>query len=433
MKKYLPRIVEAEIKSKLARKGCVVIEGTKWCGKSTTGKQFAKTIVDLQDTDVYKLYKLYAETGGKKLLFNGEKPIMFDEWQMLPQLWNYMKSEIDSSGDSGLFLITGSAKPLEDKNKHSGIGRFIKIRMRTMSLWESGDSTGEVSMGKLFDEDERTLTANETRYIEVMGESKLGLEKIAFLACRGGWPQSIGKDPETSLALARDYIEGLIDEDITSVDDIKRNPTRAKAILKSYARNISTSAKMTTIQGDVGANDESVNPRTLDSYINALKKLYVIDEVEAWSPALRSKTTIRTTWTRQVVDPSIATAVLEVSPKSLLQDFRTFGFVFESLCIRDLRVYAGSLDGNIYKYCDAEGLEIDAIISLYGGKWAAVEIKLGGEDAIEQAAKNLVRLKNKIDKTEISEPSFLMVLTATGVAYRRADGILVVPIGVLRE
>jgi len=421
VKQYLPRLLEAQIEEKMATKGCVVIEGPKWCGKSTTAKRFAGSVVNLQKPHIYKQYRMFADMGDENL-FRGERPIVFDEWQKIPELWDIIRADIDDSGERGQFILTGSARPIEDKNRHSGTGRIAKIVMRTMSLWESGDSTGEVSLAELFEGIDG-----------VGGKNDHNLDRMAFLVCRGGWPGVMFDSDRLALKGALDYVASLTDEDITRVDDIKRNPTRAKAILKAYARNISTPAKLTTILADIEANDAVLDPRTLDSYLNAFEKLYVIEDVEAWSPSLRSGTAIRTANIRQFADPSIATAILRITPNDLMNDLRTFGFVFESMAVRDLRVYAESLGGRIYQYHDANGLEVDTVIRLEDGKWGAAEIKLGGDEYIDAAAKNLLALKAKVNTDKMKEPSFLMIVTGTQYAYKRPDGVLVVPIGCLKN
>jgi predicted AAA+ superfamily ATPase len=421
MSKYLERLIDTAISEALQEAGCVVVEGPKWCGKSTSARRLAKTVVELQWPSTYKQYKMYADTGDAALL-RGETPIMFDEWQTIPDLWNYARAEVDRRGGRGHFILTGSAKPVEDKNRHSGIGRMKKVVMRPMSMWESGDSDGTVSIKELFDGN-----------ASITGKPKHNLSDIAYIVCRGGWPEAVtAGNRELSLKLAVNYVHLLVTSDIVSVDDIKRNPTRAKAILRTYARNISQSARLGTLLADMDAKDAVSDIRTFESYINALKKLYVIEDVEAWSPRLRSKASIRTTDTRHFVDPSIAAVVLEASPSDLENDLETFGLLFESLCIRDLRVYSERLGGTIFNYRDSLGLEVDAVIHLNNGKWGAIEVKLGGEEAVNKAAKNLIKLRDKIDESEKS-PSFFLVITATGFAHRRPDGVLVVPIGCLKD
>lgn len=419
---YLPRLIEKPITESMKTNGCIVIEGPKWCGKSTTSERFAKSVIKLQKPATYKQYRILADIGDDNLL-SGEKPVLFDEWQKIPELWDYVRNYIDETSGKGLFILTGSAKPIEDKERHSGIGRMKKIIMRTMSLWESNESSGDVSLRNLFDN-----TKN------VSGKNRYQLKDIAHIICRGGFPSAvIEKDKDISLNYAKDYVNTLVSTDITSVDDIKRNPKRARAILKSYARNISTPAKMTTILKDVESNTDTQDIRTINSYIDAFSKLFVIDETESWTPKLRSKTAIRTTSTKHFVDPSIATAILDANPNDLIQDLNTFGLLFENLVIRDLKIYTQSLDGNVYNYRDKSGLEADAVIHLNDGRWGLIEIKLGGETLINEGALTLTKLKEVIDQDKMNKPAFLAIITATdSFAYKREDGIYVIPIACLK-
>lgn len=419
---YLNRIIENNIKKSMLTNGCVVIEGPKWCGKSTTAERFAKSVVKLQKPATFRQYKMLSDIGDDNLLY-GEKPMLFDEWQKIPDLWDYIRNEIDETNGKGLFLLTGSAKPIEDKKRHTGIGRIKKIFMRTMSLWESEESTGEVSLSELF---------NDLK--KVSGKNPYKLNEIAYFTCRGGFPSSVTEiDKKTSLNYAKDYVKTLLSVDITDVDDIKRNPTRARAILKSYARNISTSAPMTIILKDIENNYEVEDIKTIYSYINAFNKLFVIEDTESWTPKLRSKTTIRTTNTRHFIDPSIATTLLDANPEDLINDLNTFGLIFENLVIRDLKIYSDMLDGSVYNYRDKDGLEADAVIHLNSGKWGLVEIKLGGERLINEAANNLIKLSKKIDLEKMNTPSFLAVITASDeFAYTREDGVHVIPIACLK-
>ena len=420
---YLPRLVEGVIAESMETNGCVVIEGAKWCGKSTTAGRFAKSVVTLQKPATFRQYKMLADIGDGNLL-SGEKPILFDEWQKLPDLWDYIRAEIDETGARGSFILTGSAKPMEDTKRHSGTGRIKKITMRTMSMWESGESTGEVSLAGMFKGQGK-----------ISGRQGHTLRDIAHLICRGGWPAAVLEhDKRLGLQHARDYVESLITVDVTNVDDIKRNPARARAILKAYARNVSTAAPMTTIQKDIEANHAVADIRTLDSYINAFAKLFVIEDTQAWCPRLRSKTAIRTTNTRHFADPSIAAVVLNATPDDLMDDVGTLGLLFENFAVRDLKVYAQMLGGHVFNYHDKDGLEADAIIHLNNGQWGAVEIKLGGECLINAGAEKLLALSQKIDAATMKAPAFLMTLTATGeFAYRRPDGVCVVPVGCLRN
>jgi predicted AAA+ superfamily ATPase len=421
VKEYLPRLVEVNIEEKLIAKGGVVIEGPKWCGKSTTARRFAKTVVELQRPHVFKQYRTFADMGDENL-FRGQRPILFDEWQKIPSLWDNIRADIDDGGKRGQFILTGSAKPIEDRERHSGTGRIAKLTMRTMSLWESNDSTGEVSLADLFN----------GRH-DISGKNDHDLNRLAFLVCRGGWPEVMFDKDRIALQAAFDYVDSLIGEDLSETDGANRNPSRARAILRSYARHVSTPARMSVIQGDIEAKETVIDPRTLDSYINAFRRLFVIEDVEAWSPSLRSKTVVRTTDVRQFADPSIATAALRITPNDLISDLKTFGLLFETMAVRDLRVYTETLGGNVYHYRDASGLEADAIIHLNNGDWGAAEVKLGGDASIEDAAKNLLALKTKVNTDKMKEPSFLMVLTGTQYAYRRPDGVLIVPISCLKN
>jgi len=433
---YLPRLIEETFALAMKTKGCVCLEGAKWCGKSTTAGRFAKTIIRLQDPVQFNQYRVFADVGNKNL-FSGEKPILYDEWQKIPDLWDYIRSEIDKHSYRGAFILTGSAKPVEDRNRHSGIGRIKKIVMRTMSLWESRESTGEVSLGTLFKGQTRkslmSRYENTDTPITISGKSKYDLRDIAVLLCRGGWPAAVIEEKDLAQT-AKDYVETLVVTDITDIDDIKRNPARARAILRAYARHISTSTPITTIQADVKANDTALDVKTLDSYINAFEKLFVIEDTESWTPRLRSKTAIRTTHVRHFSDPSIAAALLGASADDLINDLSTFGLLFENFCIRDLKIYAQMNDGSVFNYHDKSGLEVDAIVHLDNGQWGAVEIKLGGERLVNEGATTLQAFAKKVDVEKMSQPAFLMVLTAVGqFAYRRADGVLVVPIGCLKD
>lgn len=419
---YLPRLIENTITRSMKTNGCIVIEGPKWCGKSTTSERFAKSVVKLQKPATYKQYKILADIGDDNLLV-GEKPLLFDEWQKIPELWDYIRNHIDEVSGKGLFILTGSAKPIDDKERHSGIGRIKRITMRTMSMWESYESNGEVSLKELFN-----------GVGNVSGRNKYQLKDIAHIICRGGFPSAVTEEnKEVSLNYAKDYVNTLVSSDITSVDDIKRNPKRARAILKSYARNISTAAHMTTILKDIEANIDTQDIRTVNSYIDAFSKLFVIDETESWTPKLRSKTAIRTTSTKHFVDPSIATAILDANPNDLMSDLNTFGLLFENLVLRDLKIYAQLLEGNVYNYRDKSGLEADAVIHLNDGRWGLIEIKLGGEKLINEGILTLKSLKDKIDQEKMNEPAFLAVITATdSFAYKHNDGVYVIPIACLK-
>jgi uncharacterized protein len=418
MQNYIPRLIESSISRELSAIGCVSIEGPKWCGKSTTAELFAKTVIKLQNPIIFTQYSAFASTSKENLL-RGEKPILFDEWQKIPEIWDFIRTDIDETRLIGQYLLTGSSKPSKAQSRHTGTGRIAKLTMYPMSLWESSDSVGSVSLYDLFYSSHA-----------VLGQSKITLDEIAFVICRGGWPQAVLR-PDQALILSQDYFNSLTTEDISDVDDIKRNPRRAREILRSYARNICSFASTSTLLSDVASNDSTMDIKTLTSYIIAFEKLFVIDNIAAWTPALRSKSVIRAAKKRQFIDPSIAAAALGAKPNDLINDLKTFGFFFESLCHRDLKIYANSMGGELYHYHDSYGLEIDGIIHLSDGKWGAVEIKLGGNE-IEQAANNLLCLKNRVN-SNLGDPSFLMVLTGAPYAYKRTDGVIVVPIGCLKN
>lgn len=423
MKKYKKRVVDEILESKLKGSGAILIEGPKWCGKTTTSLQFAKSDLVMTDPTSEKENLLLADIN-PNILLEGETPRLIDEWQVAPKLWDAIRFLVDKRNLEGQFILTGSSTPV-DKSviDHSGAGRFSFVTMRTMSLYESGDSTGEVSLGELFEGN------------DIKGVNKLSLEDIAYLTCRGGWPKSTYLEKEIALEQPFDYLEAVIRTDSSKVDGITKNPSRVKNLLRSYARNIGTQATYTSLKQDMINNDtDSLDEDTISTYVNALKRLFVIEDMNAWNPNLRSKTAIRTSDTRYFVDPSIATASLGLGPKDLINDLHTFGFAFENLCIRDLRVYAESLKGEVYHYRDASNLECDAVVHLRNGKYGLVEIKLGGDNLVEEAVKNLLELSSKIDTNKMKKPAFLMVLTAIGgYAYKRPDGIYVAPIGTLKN
>ena len=416
MKEYLPRIADKLLEERLYAKGAVLIEGPKWCGKTTTAKQMAKSFISMDRPDMSKQYQQMAELSPNTLL-EGETPRLIDEWQIAPNLWNAVRYEVDNRDEFGQFILTGSAVPNEfDDSMHTGTGRISRLLMRPLSLYESKDSNGEISIKDLFEG--KTVSAiNET-----------SLEKIAFLICRGGWPKAIGLDEKPALFQAIDYFDSVVSTDISRVDSIKRDKERAKRLLKSYARHVGTQSSLETIRQDLLANQsDTFNQVTLYSYLDALRKIFVIEDSPAWKPNLRSKTSIRTTDTRYFSDPSIATAALGIGPNDLLDDLNTMGFLFENLCVRDLRIYADYLDGTVYHYRDRYGLECDAVIHLRDGAYGLIEIKLGGDKLIEEGAETLKDLASKIDKKNMSKPSFMMVLCAkTPFAYKRNDGVYVI-------
>ena len=424
MKNYKPRIADRIATKKLKGKGALLIEGPKWCGKTTTAEQLAGSVLYMSDPAAEKQNLEMMELN-PRLLLEGAVPRLIDEWQIAPKLWDAVRFEVDHREEDGQFILTGSAVPADtSKIFHTGTGRFAWLRMRTMSLYESGESDGTISLKNLFEEP-----------IHPASVKNLSLEELAFLVCRGGWPRATYYDDETALEQAFDYYDAIVNTDISRADGVKRTSVRVRALMRSYARNQGSQIRNQTLRNDIAANDsDSLDTDTVVSYINALKKIFVIEETEAWNPNLRSKTAIRSSNTRYFTDPSIGTAALGLGPKDLLNDLETFGLFFETLCVRDLRVYADVLNGQIYHYRDKTGLECDAVIHLRSGSYGLIEIKLGGETAIEHGANTLKTLRNKIDTQKMKEPSFLMVLTGVGnYAYQRADGVYVIPIGCLRD
>lgn len=409
---------------KLAGKGAVLVEGAKWCGKTTTAEQIAKSVLYMSETGKVEQNRQLAKID-PGLLLQGEKPRLIDEWQVAPGLWDSIRFEADHSDRLGLFILTGSSVPADmGEVIHSGTGRIGWLRMRPMTLWESGDSSGEVSLEQLF-----------TSPQQVRGTATADLHRIAFLACRGGWPLSVNMESDIALDQAFDYVDAIEKRDISLADGVNREPARTHRLLRSYARHQGAQASYGTIRADLQANEsDSFNETTIASYINALKKIFVIEDVEAWNPNLRSKTAIRTSDTRYFTDPSIATAALGLGPADLIGDLHTFGLIFETLCIRDLRVYAEALNGTIYHFRSKSGLECDAVVHLRNGSYGLVEIKLGGDDLINEGVATLQELAKQIDTERMKAPSFLMVLTATGsYAYRREDGVYIVPISCLKD
>ena len=436
MNGYKNRVADRLLAEKLEAFGAVLIEGPKYCGKTTLATQQARSILSMVDTDTLGQNLALARTNISRLLA-GETPRLIDEWQIAPQFWDAVRNEVDKRNEDGQFMLTGSAVPpkpkkdesgniIEEENiHHTGTGRISRLRLRTMSLWESEDSTGDVSLEELFINPDT-----------VDGVSNINLDRLAYLTCRGGWPKAVLKKSEkAALAQAFDYYDSVVSNDIKRVDDIDRDEELTKRIMRSYARNQGTQATVGTILADIKSNgDERMSDSTVYSYIKALKEIFVIEDSIAWNPNLRSKTAIRTSDTRYFIDPSIATAALGMGPKDLINDMETFGFIFEALAIRDLRVYADALDGKVYHYRDKNNLECDAVIHLRNGSYGLVEVKIGGAELIKEGAESLKTLSSKIDSTRMKTPSFMMVLTGIGnFAYKRPeDGVLVVPIGCLR-
>lgn len=424
MAKYKQRISDRILKRKVLGKGAVLIEGPKWCGKTTTAKQLAKSVLDLGDSSVLRQSVQLIELSPKTLL-EGKTPRLIDEWQALPPIWDSIRSEVDNRGEPSQFILTGSSVlPEADETIHSGTGRYAYIKMRPMSLYESGESNGKVSLADLFDGQPFETQTND-----------LTIDDIMYLTCRGGWPWATLISKEVALDQAFDYVDSVVNKDIQRVDGVKRSPERAKLLLRSYARNISQQVPLSTIRKDMLANDSNtLDEDTVTDYIKALKKLFVIEDLEAWNPNLRSKAAIRTTDTRHFVDPSIGTASLGLGPKDLINDLKSFGFFFEDMVVRDLRVYAEALDGKLYHYRDSTGLECDTVLHRRNGSYALMEVKLGGKDLIDEGAANMLKLSKSIDTDRMPAPSFMAVIIGVGqYAYQREDGVYVIPIGCLKD
>lgn len=430
-KYYKPRVSDAILQKKLRTSGAVLITGPKWCGKTWTALNAANSVIYMQDTDKRASYLKLAQTT-PSLLLRGEKPRLIDEWQTATVLWDAVRFSVDKGPEKGQYILTGSVVVDEDgtenekqdpteRMEHSGTGRISRMKMRPMSLFESGESNGTISLKSLFEGN-----------AAVESVSNMTIEDIAYAICRGGWPAAMDMDKEDALEVAYDYYDAIAEKDASNVDKSKKDPDRVRSIMRSLARNISTMTTDKTIIGDVKANDLSMTDKTLEVYLRALKKLFVVEDIKAWQPSLRSKTGIRTSDKRQFVDPSIAVAALGIGPDAIIEDFNYFGFLFEALCARDLRVYSEGLRGTIKHYHDNNNLEADLIISLHNGKWAAVEVKLGSKE-IEEGAAHLKKLAANIDTDKFPAPSFLMVLTGGEFAYRREDGVFVVPVGCLRD
>ena len=427
MENYKHRIMDSLLKKKLQAKGAILIEGPKWCGKTTTAEEIAASKVMLARTDVKNNFKNLLEIDIEAAL-SGEPPMLIDEWQTVPKLWDAVRYTVDHRRKMGQFILTGSAVPnkeTEDEIEHSGTGRFAWLTMRPMSLFESGESNGKVSLEQLFTNPDKLLEKNE-----------LKLQDIAFLICRGGWPIAVELPEEAALEQAFDYYDAVTKEDIINVDGVKRVSERAQRLMRAYARHQGTQASIATLKEDLKANDNAtLDEDTISSYLDALRKIFVIEDMPAWNPNLRSKTAIRTADTRYFVDPSIATAALGLGPADLMSDLKTMGFFFEAMCVRDLRIFAEALNGKVYHYRDKSGLECDAVVHLRNGQYGLIEIKLGGETLIKEGVATLTALANQIDTERMKAPAFKMILTATGeYAYRRPeDGIYVVPIGCLKD
>lgn len=423
---YRHRIMDSLLAKKLQAKGAVLIEGPKWCGKTTTAEEIAASKVLLAKTDAKEQFKRLLEIDSDTAL-SGEAPMLIDEWQTVPKLWDAVRYTVDHRRKMGQFILTGSAVPDKDAEKereHSGTGRFAWLTMRPMTLSESGESNGSVSLADLF-----------TAPGKLLGRNSLKLQDIAFLICRGGWPMAVGLPEEAALEQAFDYYDAVTKEDVTRVDGVKRASERVRRLMRAYARHQGTQVSIATLREDLKNNDTAaLDDDTIVSYLEALRKIFVVEDMQAWNPNLRSKTAIRTADTRYFVDPSIATAALGMGPADLVNDLNTMGFFFETMCVRDLRVYAEALNGKVYHYRDKSGLECDAVVHLRNGQYGLIEIKLGGQSLIDDGVRTLNSLAAQVDTSRMKAPAFKMVLTATGeYAYRRSeDGIYIVPVGCLK-
>ena len=424
MKEYRPRIVDEMLKDKLEAKGAVLIEGPKWCGKTTTALQVAASVLRMDEPSRRDANIQMSEIEPERLL-EGDTPRLIDEWQIAPKLWDAARYEVDIRGEEGQFILTGSAVPVDSEDiTHSGTGRFTWLMMRPMSLYESGESSGEVSLKDLFNKPDK-----------ITGIRQHNIDDLTFLICRGGWPHAIGMKEKAALSQAEAYYDAVVKSDINRADGVNKNPERVKRLMRSFARNQGAQIGYTTLRDDIQANDTgSLNEDTVASYVNALKKIFVIEDMPAWNPNLRSKTSIRSADTRYYIDPSIATAALGIGPNDLVNDLNTMGLLFETLCVRDLRVYAESIGGDVLHYRDKSGLECDTVIHLRNGSYGLAEIKLGGQRLIEEGVENLKALEKKIDTSKMPGPSFMMIVVGIGdFAYRREDGIYIVPIGCLKH
>lgn len=423
MKEYYQRVSDKVLLEHLESKGAVLIEGAKWCGKTTSAKHIAKSVIEMDRPDMTAQYQQMARINPSNLL-EGEVPHLIDEWQIATNIWNAVRYEVDQRGEFGQFILTGSSVPAAlDESMHTGTGRIVRMQMRPMSLFESKDSTGQVSLMDLFNKKDISTVDNHS------------IDEIAFLICRGGWPAALNRGKKVALKQAFDYYDAVVNDDISRVDRVKRDSERTKRILKSYARNVATQASLETIRSDVISNDvETFDKEALYGYLNALKRIFVIEDSPAWNPNLRSKTAIRTSDTRYFVDPSIAVAALGLGPTDLVNNLELMGLIFENLCVRDLRIYADALDGSVYHYRDKTGLECDAVIHLRNGSYGLVEVKLGGDQSINEGAESLLKLTSKIDTEKMKKPAFLMVLCGVApFAYKREDGVFVVPITCLKD
>ena len=425
---YIKRTIDATIELKLQVTGGVVIKGPKWCGKTTTAKQFAKSVLDLQNTKTLEKNRQIADND-ISLLLEGKSPRLIDEWQVIRKIWNAVRTDIDERNESGLYILTGSTTPVDDRSLHTGIGRMAFVEMKPMTLFESGESNGSISLKDIME-----------NVAVIQGQkSEISYQQLAFLTCRGGWPSSVGRSEMIALEIVKEYVNGLCEMDISNIDNVKRNPALTRFILRAYARHISTINSDVTMYDDIRALYGNITDQTLIDYVGALKRLYVIDEVIAWNPNLRSKTSIRTSPKKSFVDPSIGIAAMDISPKQLVLDPNTFGFFFENLVNRDLCVYANKLGGYVRHYRDRSGLECDHVIHFNNGKYGLVQTKLGSgktEHGIEKLRelRDLIKERNRISgRIIVTEPDFYMVINGSETAFTTTDGIYVVPIGCLRD
>ena len=418
---YLHRVFDKTLAEKLESSDAVLIEGPKWCGKTTTAEQIAESVLYMQRPETRDENMRIAQVAPSALL-EGKTPRLIDEWQLAPNLWDAVRFEADKRQQFGQFILTGSTVPPKvGQTRHSGTGRIARMKMRTMSLYESQDSSGAVSLASLFAGDSLPIAGSDS-----------SIDELAFLLCRGGWPRAVGKSERVALQQARNYLDAVVETDISEVDGVDRDAQRARHIMRSYARFISSQGKVSSMAADLLESDAASDVDTVRSYLCALRSLFVIEELAAWNPNLRSKSALRTTATRHFCDPSIAAAALAATPAALMRDFDTFGLLFESLCIRDLRSYAQGLDGLVFHYRDSAGLECDAVICLKDGRYALVEVKLGGQSLVDEGIASLCRLRDKIDTDKMGEPAFMMVLVGTGkMSYPSEEGVFIVPIKTL--
>ena len=416
---YRARIIDIILRDALEASGAVWLQGPKWCGKTWTASQIARSILMMQDPDESANYLQQAMVK-PSLLLDGDTPRLIDEWQVAPVLWDAVRHAVDQRGEMGQFILTASTKPLRSETMHSGTGRIARLKMRTMSLFESGESTGQVSLENLF--------SQETPE----GSAQLSIEGLAFAVARGGWPASIKLPVKAALAQAGKYLTSIVENDVFELSDVQRNPRRIMLLMRSLARNVATMASVETLRKDVSGSESELAVSTVNAYLDVLERLYVIENLPAWSTRLRSKAYLRKSPKRHFTDPSIAVAAMQTNPDGLLRDFNTFGYLFESMCVRDLRIYAQKLGGEVCHYSDETGLEADAIITLPDGRWGAVEIKMG-QRQVDEAAINLLKLKKKVDTDVMQPPAFLMVLTGNGYALKLDNGVLVVPITCLKD